>query len=189
MSVIGTITTTVKQGSGDEVTYTPIVCGAYTCKRTSIVMPYRLVASLTDSDFADHIADTIIGGGTINLDSLMGADDSIHMDDDYLRARERETPDLVRYDKRSGDIKPRTTTPAAFVRRFIVPAIEDRLTYEVVAFAGIDAETVTPAHLANLVKSIATTEVTDKVKHYTRGTSNADKAAHMTRKQRRNAHK
>ena len=189
MSVIGTIVTTVKQGSGDEVTYTPIVCGAYTCKRTSIVMPYRLVASLTDDEFAATIGDAIIAGATIDLDDLMRADDAINMDEDYLRAREREMPDLVRYDKKSGAIRPRTTTPAAFVRRFIVPAIEGQLTAEVVAFAGIDTETVTPAHLANLVKSIATTEVTDKVKHYTRGTSNADKAAHMTRKQRRAAHK
>ena len=189
MSVIGTISTTIKQGSGDTATYETIVCAVYECKRTSITMPYKLISRLASDDgFVDSIAHTIISGDTLDLNHLMFADDSTHLDTDYLVAREREYPDLVRYDKQ-GRIHARTTTPAAFIRRFIVPAIEAYLDAAVITALGVNIDGMTAGHIQQLVKSIAHTEVSDKIRHHTDGTSTADKKAHTSRRARALAHK
>lgn len=188
MSVIGTIATTVKQGSGDEVTYNTIIAAAYSCKQTSITVPYRLIARLdTDADYVAELAVSIVKGETLNLDMMMADDARITLDVDYLLARERETPELVRYDK-NGNIRPCRTTPAAFVRRFIVPAVEFALDAAIIEYAGIDTDTITGKHLQNIIRTIARTEVTDKVRHTT-DASNADKRARMSRRARRAAHK
>lgn len=189
MSTLGTITTTIKNGTGKEATYDTIICAMYECKQTSIAMPYRLIKRLdTDSDFVDEIAHTIISGGTLNMNVLLAADSAITLDSDYLHARERETPELVMYDKK-GNIRARRTTPAAFIRRFVIPAIETALDAAVVIALGLNTDGITAEHLHNIVKAAATTEVTDKVKHMTKGTSNADKRAAMSRRARRAAHK
>lgn len=189
MSVIGTISTTIKRGNGDSATYETIVCAMYECKRTSITIPYKLVSRLaSDDEFVNSIAHTIMSGNTLDFNRLLLTDDSIHLDTDYLVAREREYPELVRYDK-NGRIHARTTTPAAFIRRFIIPAIESHLDSAVIVALGVNADNMTAGHIHQLVKSVAHTEVSDKIRHHTDGTSASDKRAHTSRRARALAHK
>lgn len=182
MSTLVSISTTVKQGTGDDATHTTIIAATFSSSFTSFVMPCKLIASLSDDAYADALASRIISGEAIDLDSLMRADSAIAINSEYIAARYREYGESVVRVADDGRMYLRRTSPAAFIRRYIVPAIESRLTAEVVAFIGLDTEGMTPEHVAHLVKSSATTEVEAKVTHYTKGTSNADKAAHQSRK-------
>lgn len=177
MSTLALISTTLKVND----TETTIVSCTVSSSQTSFTMPYKLVERLaTDDEFVATLASNIIDGKGINLDSLMSKDNSIAITQQYLTARASDMPDLVRV-ANDGTLYARRTSPAAFVRRFIVPAIESALTAHVLACAGIDGKGCTPEHLATIARTVATTSVESKLTHYTRGTSNADKAAHNVR--------
>lgn len=189
MSVIGTISTTVKHGTGENATYENVLCALFECKQTSINMPFRFIARLaSDDDFADEIFKSMLKGETLNLNEYLVTDSLINLDSDYLHAREKDFPELVRYDKK-GDIHVRTTTPAALIRRFVIPAIESHLDLLVIASLGIDVHNISAEHVHALVKASAHTTVTAKITHMTDGVSNADKKAHTSRRARALAHK
>lgn len=178
------LTTNVLKGSGDNATFDNLITCAFTSAQTSMMIPYKLVDRLvSDDEFVAGLAANVCKGATIDLDSMMSHDASIKHDQTYLKARFNDFGDsLVRYDANKDMYYARRTSPAAFVRRFIVPAIEDAITAAVIVSLGIDPENITPSHLRNIVKTKATTSVENKVSHYTKGTTSADKANHNARK-------
>lgn len=177
MSTLALISTVLKVNDTENT----IVSCTVSSSQTSFTMPYKLIERLaTDDGFVATLAADVIDGKGINLDSLMSKDGSIAITQQYLTARASDMPDLVRV-ANDGTLYARRTSPAAFVRRFIVPAIEYALTARILAFAGIDGTGCTPEHLATIARTVATTSVESKLTHYTRGTSNADKAAHNAR--------
>ena len=179
MAAIITLTTALTVSD----TTTTLIAALFNCSRTSFALPYKLIAALSDSDeTANQIGFMVLNGATINLDSFMAADDGITKDQDYLAARYRENPDLVRIDKKTGKYAARQTTPAAFVRRFVVPAIEPLIDGAILDALDLDADKLTPSHVANICKTIARTSVDAKIVHYTKGTTTADKAAYNVRK-------
>lgn len=182
MSTIITMTTALATAGIEESSH--LFAALFTSARTSMPIPYKFIAALADDATAAKLAARIINGETIDLDTLTAKDASIKHDARYMAARAKETPDLVRVDK-SGNTVPRRTTPAALVRRFIVPAVEPYIDACILAACGIDPDGMTPEHVATLAKRKATTDVQAKLTHYTRGTSTADKNAHNARRMSR----
>ena len=181
MATIITLTTTLATVGIDEPSL--LISALFTSNRTSLPVPYKLISALADDSSAAKLAARIINGETIDLDALTAKDAAIKHDARYMAARAKETPDLVKVDK-SGNTVPRRTTPAALVRRFVVPAIEPYLDARILAACGIDPDGMTPEHIAALAKAKATTDVQAKLTHYTRGTSTAESAHHARRMSR-----